>query len=338
MKLPGTMKAMVFESPGEPLRMRELPLPTPGRGQVLLRVEACGVCRTDLHIVDSELKHPKLPLIPGHEIVGTVVRTGEGAQRFEIGRRVGVPWLGHTDRRCLYCRRGQENLCDHPLFTGYTMDGGYAQFTAAFEDYCHPIPESYESVEAAPLLCAGLIGYRSYRMIGEPVENLGLYGFGAAAHIIAQIAVHERKNVFAFTRPGDAEAQRFATGLGAVWAGDSTDAPPEKLDAAIIFAPVGPLVPAALAATRKGATVVCGGIHMSDIPSFPYSLVWEERTVRSVANLTRRDGEELFAVAPSVPVHAETRPYPLEKANEALDDLRTGRLCGAAVLVPAMAP
>ncbi|MBD3316676.1 MAG: zinc-binding alcohol dehydrogenase family protein [Chitinivibrionales bacterium] len=328
------MRAMVLEAPGQPLRMTDVSVKAPGRGQVLLRVEACGVCRTDLHILDGELKNPKLPLILGHEIVGRVVSSGEGAVRFDTGRRVGVPWLGYTDQCCRYCRRNQENLCDNPLFTGYTLDGGYAEFILAYENYCFSIPERYDSVEAAPLLCAGLIGYRSYRMTGPHVENLGIYGFGAAAHIIAQIAIHDGKDVFAFTRPGDTVAQKFARKLGAVWAGDSTDKPPDKLDAALIFAPIGSLIPAALAATRKGATVVCGGIHMSDIPSFPYTILWEERVIRSVANLTRRDGDELFDAAARVAVRTETRPYPLEKANEALGDLREGRLSGAAVLVP----
>ncbi|HKK14546.1 MAG TPA: zinc-dependent alcohol dehydrogenase family protein [Gammaproteobacteria bacterium] len=332
MDIPQTMRAMVLEAPGEPLVPRERPVPEPDKGQVLVRVEACGVCRTDLHIVDGELNKPRLPLIPGHEIVGRVVAAGDGAGRYEAGSRVGVPWLGHVDGTCRYCRRGQENLCDHPLFTGYTMDGGYAEYVVAFEDFCFPVPESYAAPQAAPLLCAGLIGYRAYRMTGEHVERLGLYGFGAAAHILAQVAVHEGKQIYAFTKPGDERSQEFARRLGAQWAGASGQAPPETLDAAIIFAPVGPLVVDALRVTDKGGSVVCGGIHMSDIPQFPYRLLWEERTVRSVANLTRRDGEELLAMAPRVPVATEVHTFPLAKANEALDQLRSGAFDGAAVL------
>ncbi|MHB1159317.1 MAG: zinc-dependent alcohol dehydrogenase family protein [Chloroflexota bacterium] len=327
------MRAMVLEHAGQPLRKREMPVPRPGPAQLLIRVHACGVCRTDLHIVDGELPNPSLPLIPGHEIVGTVVGRGERAHRFLPGDRVGVPWLAYTDGSCRYCRRGQENLCDNALFTGYTLDGGYAEYTVAFEQYCFPIPPEYGDAEAAPLLCAGLIGYRTYRMAGEGVERLGIYGFGAAAHIVAQVAVHQGKKVYAFTRPGDAEGKRFALRLGAIWAGDSTELPPEKLDAALIFAPIGPLVPAALRASDKGATIVCGGIHMTDIPSFPYRLLWEERAIRSVANLTRRDGEELLEIAPKVPVTTRVQRFRLEEANEALDRLRAGGIEGAAVLI-----
>jgi len=330
---PGTMRAMVLEEPGKRLRYLESPVPQPGPQQVLLRVHACGVCRTDLHIVDGELPDPTLPLILGHEIVGSVVDAGAQVDRFCVGDRVGVPWLGWTDGECRYCRRGQENLCQSARFTGYTLDGGYAQYAVADQRYCFPLPSLYGDAEAAPLLCAGLIGYRSYRLAGENVERLGLYGFGAAAHIIAQIAVHQGKRLYAFTRPGDSQSQAFARELGAVWAGDSTQLPPEKLDAAIIFAPVGSLVPAALRATDKGGTVVCAGIHMSDIPSFPYRILWEERVVRSVANLTRRDGEEFLRIAPQVPVRTHVQTFPLEQANEALDSLRSGRVTGAAVLV-----
>ena len=331
--IPNVMRAMVLEAPSQPLQARQVPVPEPGPQQVLIRVQACGVCRTDLHILDGELKEAKLPLIPGHQIAGTVVRVGRDVDRFDLGERVGVPWLGFTDGTCRYCRRGQENLCDHPLFTGYTIDGGFAEYAVADQRYCFPLPESYPDAEAAPLLCAGLIGYRTYRLAGENVERLGIYGFGAAAHIVAQVAVHEGKEVFAFTSPGDVAAQNFALRLGAVWAGDSSELPPVPLDAALIFAPVGPLVVAALRATTKGGVVVSGGIHMSDIPSFPYSLLWEERVVRSVANLTRRDGEEFLAIAPQVPVKTEVQTFPLEEANEALERLRRGQLQGAAVLV-----
>ncbi|HEX9616026.1 MAG TPA: zinc-dependent alcohol dehydrogenase family protein [Anaerolineales bacterium] len=331
--IPNVMHAMVLEAPGQPLQARQVPVPEPGPQQVLIRVQACGVCRTDLHILDGELKEAKLPLIPGHQIAGTVVRVGRDVDRFDLGERVGVPWLGFTDGTCRYCRRGQENLCDHPLFTGYTIDGGFAEYAVADQRYCFPLPESYPDAEAAPLLCAGLIGYRTYRLAGENVERLGIYGFGAAAHIVAQVAVHEGKEVFAFTSPGDVAAQNFALRLGAVWAGNSSELPPVPLDAALIFAPVGPLVVAALRATAKGGVVVSGGIHMSDIPSFPYSLLWEERVVRSVANLTRRDGEEFLAIAPQVPVKTEVQTFPLEEANEALERLRRGQLQGAAVLV-----
>lgn len=332
MDIPTTMRAMRLEQPGQPLRLQEIPVPQPGPGQVLLKVRACGVCRTDLHILDGELKEPKLPLIPGHQIVGEVVQAGENAGRFRLGQRVGVPWLGYTDGTCRYCQRGQENLCDHPQFTGYTLDGGFAEYTVTDQRFCFPLPESYTDVEVAPLLCAGLIGYRTYRLAGEHVERLGIYGFGAAAHIICQVAVHQGKKVYAFTSPGDTAAQGFALRLGAVWAGDSTQPPPERLDAALIFAPVGPLVVAALKAVVKGGIVVCGGIHMSDIPPFPYALLWEERVIRSVANLTRRDGEEFLVIAPQVPVRTEVQAFPLELANEALERLRHGQLQGAAVL------
>ena len=327
-----TMRVMLFEKPGQPLRHAELPVPLPGSGQVLLKVHACGVCHTDLHIIDGELGDSKLPLVLGHQIVGVVIRAGQGAKRFRIGERVGVPWLGATDGTCRYCGRGQENLCDHPTFTGYNVDGGFAEYTVADERFCFPLPATFTDVEAAPLLCAGLIGYRAYRMAGENIETLGIYGFGAAAHIVAQIAKHEGKQVYAFTRPGDTAAQEFALRRGADWAGDSTQAPPENLDAALIFAPVGQLVVEALKATNKGGVVVCGGIHMSDIPAFPYNLLWEERLIRSVANLTRRDGEEFLALAPQVPVRTDITTFPLEQAGEALEQLRTGQFVGAAVI------
>jgi len=333
MTIPDKMRAMVLEAPGTALKLMDIPVPTPGPDQVLLRVHACAVCRTDLHILDGELQHPKLPLILGHQIVGTVVGMGENVQRFNAGERIGVPWLGYTDGTCEYCQRGQENLCDEPRFTGYTIDGGFAEYTVADQRYCFSLPETYADVDVAPLLCAGMIGYRTYRLAGEHKERLGIYGFGAAAHIIAQVAVHQGQHVFAFTRPGDTAAQDFARRLGAVWAGDSTQQPPEQLDAALIFAPVGSLIVDALRATVKGGTVVSGGIHMSDIPAFPYRLLWEERTIRSVANLTRQDGEEFLAIAPQVPVKTEVVPYPLADANQALDDLRNGKLQGAAVLV-----
>ncbi|MGC9397707.1 MAG: zinc-dependent alcohol dehydrogenase family protein [Anaerolineae bacterium] len=326
------MHAMVLERQGEPLQLREVPVPSPAPHQVLLKVHACGVCRTDLHIVDEELTGPKLPLIPGHEIVGTVVDVGEQVESLKVGDRVGVPWLGATDGTCRYCRRGQENLCENARFTGYTLDGGYAEYTVADHRYTFPIARHYDPVAAAPLLCAGLIGYRSYRMTGEHVQRLGLYGFGAAAHIIAQVAIHEGKEIYAFTRPGDEAGQAFARELGAIWAGGSLTQPPTPLDAAIIFAPVGPLVVEALKAVDKGGVVVCAGIHMSDIPAFPYRLLWEERVVRSVANLTRQDGEAFLALAPQIPVKTETQSFPLEAANEALERLRSGKVEGAAVL------
>ena len=325
------MRGMVLEAPGEPLQLRDLPVPSPGPDQVLLQVSACGVCRTDLHVVDGELSQPKLPLVIGHQIVGTVVAAGERAERFRTGQRVGVPWLGWTDGDCRFCRRGLENLCERGLFTGYQIDGGYAQHTMADQRFCFPLPEDYSDLQAAPLLCAGLIGYRSLVMAGD-AQRLGLYGFGASAHIIAQAARHRGQRVFAFTRAGDADTQRFALELGAEWAGDSDTLPPEQLDAAIIFAPVGSLVPAALRAVAPAGVVVCAGIHMSDIPSFPYELLWQERQVRSVANLTRRDGEEFLSLAPKVPIHTEVATYRLEAANQALDDLRHGRFRGAAVI------
>src|SRR5919202_3455486 len=317
------VRAMILEAPGEPLRTAEVAKPGPGAGQVLLRVHCCAVCRTDLHVVDGELPDPKLPLIPGHQIVGTIEKMGEHAGGFEVGARVGVPWLGWTDGECRYCLSGRENLCDDARFTGYQIDGGYAEYAVADSRFCFPIPEGYPDLQAAPLLCAGLIGYRSFRMTGD-AERLGIYGFGGAAHIITQVARHQGRRIFAFTSPGDEEAQRFALELGAVWAGDSTEHPPEELDAAIVFAPVGALVPAALRALAKGGVVVCGGIHMSDIPSFPYEILWGERVVRSVANLTRRDGEEFLALAPEVPIATEVVPFPLGKANEALNALRAG--------------
>jgi propanol-preferring alcohol dehydrogenase len=327
------MRAMVLAARQAPLREEELPGPGPGPGEVLLRVGACGVCRTDLHVYDGELPGPKLPLVLGHEVVGTVVRRGAGAERFAPGQRVGVPWLGWACGACPYCRSGRENLCAQARFTGYTLDGGYAELARADERYCFALPAGYSDIEAAPLLCAGLIGYRSLVLAGD-ARRLGIYGFGAAAHIIAQVARHQGRQVYAFTRPGDDEAQQFALSLGAAWAGDSTAPPPEELDAAILFAPVGALVPAALRAVARGGTVVCGGIHMSDIPSFPYSLLWGERVVRSVANLTRRDGEEFLALAPRVPVRTEVQAFPLAQANEALRRLRAGEVRGAAVLVP----
>ena len=328
------MRAMVLYQPGQPLRPTELPDPRPGPGQVLVRVRACAVCRTDLHVVDGELTHPQLPLVPGHEIVGEVLALGAGVERFTPGDRVGVPWLGWTCGACRYCRAGQENLCDFARFTGYDIDGGYAELTVSDARFTFPVPAGYGDVEAAPFLCAGLIGYRTLRMAGD-AALLGIYGFGAAAHILAQVARFEGRRIFAFTRPGDQDAQRFALQLGAEWAGDSDTLPPEPLDAALLFAPVGALVPAALRAVRKGGVVVCGGIHMSDIPAFPYELLWGERVVRSVANLTRRDAEEFLALAPRVPVTSEVTAFPLDQANEALAALRAGRLRGAAVLTTA---
>ncbi len=326
------MKAMVLHRLGQRLLPTEIELPPPGTGEVEIAIEACGVCRTDLHVVDGELTHPTLPLVPGHEIVGRVVRTGPGVA-IQPGQRVGVPWLGHTCGACPYCARGQENLCDAPMFTGYTRNGGFAETCIADAAYCFELPDESDPVALSPLLCAGLIGYRSYAM-AEPEARLGLYGFGAAAHILCQIAAWQDKEVYAFTSPGDTAAQDFARRLGAVWAGPSDVAPPVLLDAAIIFAPVGPLVPAALRAVRKGGRVVCGGIHMSDIPSFSYADLWEERQIRSVANLTRADGEAFFPLAAAAGVQTETVRYPLVEANAALDDLRAGRLQGAAVLVP----
>lgn len=327
------MKAMVLERPGTGLVPRDVPVPSPGPNQVLVKVLACGVCRTDLHVVDGDLTEPKLPIIPGHEIVGTVADTGAAVKGLQKDRRIGVPWLGHTCGTCPYCRAHQENLCDAPGFTGYQIDGGYAQYTLADAHYCFALPEREEPAALAPLMCAGLIGYRSYRMTGD-AKRLGLYGFGAAAHILIQLAIHQGREVYAFTRPGDIAAQDFARELGAVWAGSSEESPPGRLDAAIVFAPVGSLVPDALRAVRKGGTVVCAGIHMSDIPSFPYSILWEERIVRSVANLTRRDGTEFLDLVSKVPIRTETHSYPLADANRALDDLRAGNINGAAVLIP----
>jgi alcohol dehydrogenase, propanol-preferring len=327
------MHAQILTAAHRPLVASEIAAPRPAAGEVLIAVKACAVCRTDLHIVDGELDHPKLPLVPGHEIVGTVVETGAGVDRFKIGDRVGVPWLGWTCGVCDYCKSGRENLCDRAKFTGYQIDGGYAELTVADQRYCFAIPPEFGDIAAAPLLCAGLIGHRTFRMAGDG-ERIGIYGFGAAAHIVAQIARYEGRKIFAFTSPGDVAAQDFARGLGAVWAGGSDAAPPDQLDAALIFAPVGALVPVALKAVKKGGTVVCGGIHMSDIPSFPYSILWEERVVRSVANLTRRDAEEFLALAPRAGITAVTKPYPLAEANRALADLRSGNLEGAAVLVP----
>ena len=326
------MKAMVLEIQGVPLRLKEIRIPAPGPSQVLVKVNACGVCRTDLHVVDGDLPSPKLPLVPGHEIVGTVEAKGKGATKYHEGDRVGIPWLGHTCGECTYCSMGMENLCEDPLFTGYTLDGGFAQFAICDEGFCFPVPDRYSDAHAAPLLCAGLIGYRSYRMTGE-AERLGLYGFGAAAHILIQLAIGQDRRVYAFTRSGDSQGQQFALSLGAAWAGGSLDSPPEKLDAAIIFAPVGGLVPAALRAVRKGGLVVCAGIHMSDIPSFPYRILWEERIVRSVANLTRSDGEEFMKLVSRLPIHTRVQEFPLEKANEALEALRMGMIEGAAVLI-----
>jgi propanol-preferring alcohol dehydrogenase len=333
MQVPETMHAMVLQTAGRPLVYSQIQVPKPDPDQVLIKVHACGVCRTDLHVVDGELPNPKLPIIPGHEIVGSVIRKGKNVDSIAIGDRIGVPWLGFTCNQCFFCRTGRENLCDRPKFTGYTLDGGYAQYVVADRRYCFALPEFYSDTAAAPLLCAGLIGYRSYRMAGEGAERIGIYGFGGAAHIVAQIAVYQGKRVFAFTRPGDTKAQEFALRLGALWAGDSTRMPPEPLDAALIFAPVGSLVPAALKVVIKGGIVVCGGIHMSDVPSFPYNILWEERVVRSVANLTRRDGEELLSLAPKIPIKTEVEEFPLMEANEALNRLREGKLQGAAVLI-----
>jgi propanol-preferring alcohol dehydrogenase len=329
------MRAMVLDAPRAPLRAAEIERPSPGAGDVLVRVHACGVCRTDLHVLDGELAEPKLPLVPGHQIVGTVVEAGERVETHAVGDRVGVPWLGRTCGECRYCRSGRENLCDRPLFTGYTRDGGFAEYAVADAEFAFPLPVGEgagpDHLELAPLLCAGLIGYRSLRLAGD-AERLGIFGFGAAAHIVTQVARHEERRVFAFTRAGDEDAQAFARSLGAEWAAASDEAPPEELDAAIVFAPVGELVPVALRAVAKGGSVVCGGIHMSDIPSFPYELLWNERMVRSVANLTRRDGHELLELAPRIPVRVSVESFGLEQAGEALERLREGRLRGAAVL------
>ncbi len=327
------MRAMVLKTPGQPLELEHRDRPKPLRGQLLLKVRACAVCRTDLHVVDGDLEPLRDAIVPGHEIVGEVAGLGEGVTGFKIGQRVGAGWLGHTCGVCSFCRRGEENLCDNAEFTGYQRDGGFADYAVADAAFCFPIPDAYTDAEAAPLLCAGLIGYRSLKMAG-PGKRLGIYGFGAAAHIVAQVALHEGRSVYAFTRPGDEAAQQFARLLGCCWAGGSNDRPPEELDAAIIFAPMGGLVPLALKAVRKGGVVVCGGIHMSDIPSFPYSILWGERVVRSVANLTRNDAVEFLALAPKVPVKTTVQIFPLTEANEALSALRDGRLTGAGVLIP----
>jgi len=324
---------MLLDKPKQPLQSRDVPKPKPGRGQLLVSVKACAVCRTDLHVVDGELPNPKLPLIPGHQIVGGVEQIGEEVNsKFQIGDRVGIPWLGWTDSECVYCRSHRENLCDRARFTGYTIDGGYAEFTVADARFCFHLPDRYNDIEVAPLLCAGLIGYRSYRKTGN-ARRLGIYGFGNAAHLIAQIALYEGRDLFVFTRPGDIATQQAAQKLGAVWSGGSDEMPPEKLDAAIIFASVGPLVPMALRSLAKGGVVVCGGIHMSDIPSFPYVDLWGERVITSVANLTRRDGEEFFDLAPRVPVQTKTETFPLDQANVALERFRAGELSGTAVLL-----
>jgi propanol-preferring alcohol dehydrogenase len=328
-----TMHAMVWHERGQPLALRDVARPAPGAGQVLIEVHACGVCRTDLHLVDGELPEPKIPVIPGHEIVGSVVAHGAGVNTPALGTRVGVPWLGHTCGRCAYCVTGRENLCVDARFTGYQIDGGYADYALADARFVFPLPSRYDDVHAAPLLCAGLIGYRAYAMAGD-AATLGIYGFGAAAHLIAQVALAQGRTVYAFTRPGDTDAQGFAKALGVRWAGGSDEVPPSELDAALIFAPVGALVPGALAATRRGGTVVCAGIHMSDIPAFPYRLLWGERQLRSVANLTRRDGEAFLALAATVPLAVHVEPYPLARANDALEHLRAGTLAGAAVLTP----
>ncbi|MEX6689476.1 zinc-dependent alcohol dehydrogenase family protein [Danxiaibacter flavus] len=333
MKLPQTMRAMVLEAAQTSLVQKDLPLPVASDEQVLIKVIACGVCRTDLHIVDGELMHPKLPLIPGHEIIGTVVQKGPNVHALKEGDVVGVPWLAHTCGKCRYCLQQKENLCEDALFTGYTVNGGYATFTVAYADYCIPLEDTLANASAAPLLCAGLIGYRSYSMIAPSAVNIGIYGFGAAAHILTQLAVAQQKNIYAFTRDGDESGQQFARSLGAVWAGNSSATPPVKLDASILFAPAGSLIPKALEHTGKGGSVICGGIHMSNIPSFPYSLLWEERKVMSVANLTRQDGQNFFDAITHVDIRTTTKCYPLEQANEALSDLKNGKLKGAAVLV-----
>lgn len=326
------MKAMVLEAPRRPLVLKSIRVPQPGEGEILVKIIACGVCRTDLHIVDGELSHPKLPLIPGHEIIGTVVETGHHVSHLQKDDTVGIPWLGYTCGKCRYCLAGHENLCEYAKFTGYSIDGGYAEYTLVNQQYCFRIPPEYANASGAPLLCAGLIGYRSYSKIEKSAGKIGIYGFGGAAHILTQVAVSEGKEIYAFTSRGDIAAQSLARKMGAVWAGESVQPSPVKLDAAIIFAPVGSLIPKALADTDKGGVVICGGIHMSDIPAFPYSLLWEERTITSVANLTREDGEKFLALAPKIPVHTEVQIYPLERANEALNDLKKGRVHGAAVL------
>jgi alcohol dehydrogenase, propanol-preferring len=325
------MNAMILPAQGSPLRLSEIEKPKPGKGQVLVKVRACGICRTDLHVVDGDLKHPKLPLVPGHQVVGTVEALGAGVKDFKIGDRVGIPWLGGSCGSCGYCKSGRENLCDKAVYTGYQVNGGFAEYAAADARFIFPIPNGFPDLQAAPLLCAGLIGWRAYKMAGAG-KRLGFYGFGAAAHLLTQVAKHQGREVYAFTRAGDEASQAFARKLGTVWAGASEAAPPVSLDAAILFAPAGDLVPTALRAVAKGGTVVCAGIHMSDIPSFPYEILWGERTVRSVANLTRKDGEEFLKLAPKIPIHSEVKVYPLEKANEALSDLREGKFQGAAVL------
>ena len=325
------MRAMVLDRPGKSLQLRDMPVPAPAPDQLLVKVAACAVCRTDLHLLAGELPNPKLPVIPGHQIVGHIEKLGERVTGFSLGQRVGIPWLGWTDGECSYCRSNRENLCDNARFTGYTIDGGYAEFAVADARFCFPLPANYDDVAVAPLLCAGMIGYRSLRKTGDPV-HLGIYGFGAAAHLISQVAIYEGRRIFAFTRPGDEAGQKSARSLGAVWAGGSDQLPPERLDAAIIFAPVGALVPAALRALAKGGVIVCGGIHMSDIPAFPYADLWNERRICSVANLTRADGAEFLALAPRIPVLTHTTAFGLEQANDALDQLRAGRLTGTAVL------
>lgn len=325
------MRAMLLESPGQPLKLVSIPVPTPAADEVLIKIHACGICRTDLHVVDGELTEPRLPIIPGHQIVGEVVAVGTNVQRWHRGDRVGVPWLGRSCGQCDYCRAHRENLCDHIGLTGYQINGGFAEYCTAHADFCLALPSQYPDLQVAPLLCAGLIGYRSLTLVGE-AKRIGIYGFGAAAHIITQVACYQGQEIYAFTKPGDVTAQNFARSLGATWAGSTEQQAPVILDAAIIFAPAGELVPMALAAVRKGGTVVCGGIHMSDIPSFPYSLLWGERILRSVANLTRTDGETFLRLAPKVPVHTEISVYALEAANTALDDLRHGRFSGAAVI------
>jgi propanol-preferring alcohol dehydrogenase len=326
------MRAIVLENPGQPLKLMDVAVPIPGSGQVLIKINACGLCRTDLHVVDGELSEPKLPLIPGHQIVGTIIETGENVKEARVGDRVGVPWLGGSCGQCSFCKTGSENLCSQAKYTGYQIDGGFAEYTIANEQFVFPIPDRYPDIQAAPLLCAGLIGYRSYRFTGD-AKKIGHYGFGAAAHLIAQVAIHQGREIYAFTRDGDAAAQEFASKLGAIWVGGSFDMPPEPLDAAIIFAPVGDLVPVALKAVAKGGIVVLAGIHMFDIPSFPYKLIWGERSIKSVANLTRQDGLDFLKIAPEIPVVSEVTSYPLEKTNEALEDLRHGRFNGAAVIV-----
>lgn len=333
MQPPVTMRAMILEEGQKQLILKIVARPDPGEGQVLIKVIACGVCRTDLHIIDAELQKAKLPLIPGHEIVGTVVNAGSAVSRFKAGQLVGIPWLGYTCGTCKYCQKGQENLCDYAAFTGYTIDGGFAEYTVAHEQYCFPLPAMYGNANGAPLLCAGLIGYRSYHMIGREAINIGIYGFGAAAHILIQVAQFQRKNIFAFTRDGDVETQQFALQMGAVWAGDSSAPAPVPLDAAIVFAPVGLLVTKALTDVDKAGQVICGGIHMTDIPAFPYRILWEERSLRSVANLVRKDGVDFLALAPQIPVRTEVTVYELSRANEAINDLRCGKIHGAAVLV-----